>query len=79
MKINKTYEEDLFFIKATYDIDGNTQYMYYITTKPDGYIVHTGSGSANYEIAEEEMEKDLRIIAQDFKETRKYRKLKNES
>lgn len=62
-------------IKATFDTDeGSTSYYYYIESLLDDSILHVGSGSANYRLVEDEMEKDIRNIGKEFVETSRYRK-----
>lgn len=62
-------------IKASFDVDhGSTYYYYYIESLLDSSILHVGNGSANYEMNEDEMDKDIRNLGKEFIETSRYRK-----
>lgn len=62
-------------IKATFDTnEGSTSYYYYIESLLDDSILHVGNGSANYELKEDEIDKDVRNIGKEFIETGRYRK-----
>jgi len=62
-------------VKATFNTEvGSTSYYYYIESLLDDSILHVGNGSANYELKEDEIDKDVRNIGKEFIETSRYRK-----
>jgi hypothetical protein len=62
-------------IKASFDVEhGSTSYYYYIESLLDSSILHVGNGNANYEMNEDEMDKDIRNLGREFVETSRYKK-----